>query len=344
MTSPTHQHRVNADAFTITRIVVSPMVAKSNATETISVKVVSADGSAPSTPVTVNWVADVGLHGKLAADSSLTNTAGIAEVTFTSDNEGFFPIKASIEGGNSYKVTAARYQNDEVKAPYVLNSLDGEIDEYDLKSDITVRIPPYPSSKVGDTVVFYWGEIHHTSIEITAANLATNISINITQTFPPACLIDGKYQLFYEHIDEANNPEVSKPMEVTVTGGKLPSTLPEPTFPEATTGLINNRKAESEGGTPVEIAYLKMAADDILHLVWEGYNDSNFNIPEAHYEVEYPVTAADVTAKKVTLVVPTDNITAIGEGTAQAYYELTPASGGDKETSAVAEVNVDTQG
>src|SRR5476649_2037531 len=294
MTISTQKNRVGADEFTISRATTSPMVAAINTPEVITAKVVAADGTAAPAGTDVTWTTTAGNEDALSATTSKTDALGIAKVTVTSAYEGIVPVKASV--GSSYKLAAARYQSGNVTAPYVFGSLDGDIDEYDLKNDIVVKVPKYNNEAIGDSIIFYWDNVHHTSIDITAKNLNSVISINITQTFPPACLIDGKYQLFYEHIDEANNPEVSKPMEVTVTGGKLPSTLPEPTFPEATTGLINNRKAESEGGTPVEIAYLKMAADDILHLVWEGYNDSNFNIPEANYEVEYPVTAADVTA------------------------------------------------
>ncbi|TPG65020.1 Ig-like domain-containing protein [Ewingella americana] len=341
MTISTQKNRVGADEFTISRATTSPMVAAINTPEVITAKVVAADGTAAPAGTDVTWTTTAGNEDALSATTSKTDALGIAKVTVTSAYEGIVPVKASV--GSSYKLAAARYQSGNVTAPYVLGSLDGDIDEYDLKNDIVVKVPKYNNEAIGDSIIFYWDNVHHTSIDITAKNLNSVISINITQTFPPACLIDGKYQLFYEHIDSNQNIAVSKPCAVTVTGGTLPASLPEPTFPEATTGTININKARSDGGTPIDMTYLKMTAGDILHVVWEGYSESNINLPDSNYEVDHVVTADEVTAKLASEVIPTANIMAIPTGSAQAYYKLTPVSGGDTATSVVAEVNVDTQ-
>lgn len=327
------------DDSSIKDISIVPMCAKSGESEVISVLVVDAQ-ALPKAGVTVNWSSEI--TGVLSDESSVTDDKGIAQVTVTSDISfiGAFLIEATVGAANV--VITARFSDPTIPPVFVPNGMDGELDQYDLKGGVQAIIDEYAHATVGDTLIFYWDAVHHYTKQIT--NIATDfpITIDVTNNFPPACLTNGTYSVFYEYIDSSRNVNISRSLNLTVSGGELPATLPEPTFTEGRDGWINYNEATRDGGTPIAIIYPNMAIGDSLHVTWRGYDESGIIIPASVFETDYTVLDTDLT-DGCSVVVPTDSIMPIVVGTAQADYLLTPVDGSDKQQSVYAAVQVDVQ-
>lgn len=325
--------------YTVNSVSADPIVAAPGTSVVVSAALVDATGAPAPAGETVTWSADD--MSILDVQTSDTDDSGIANVTVTSPASGVLAVTATV--GTSSVPAVVRYYDASLPQPFVPNGMDNELDQYDLAEDVQVIINEYANAALGDIVIFHWDEIHSYTVEITDLETDFPISLNVTANFPPACLADGDYELFYEHTDIAGNIDVSTPLDVSVSGGNLPGTLTEPSFPEGTDGWINLNEANSDGGTPVNMMWNGLAVGDSVHLVWQGYDQSGIAISASLYEVDHLVTSEDFAAGSCSEIVPTDYIMPIVKGTAQAYYQLTPVSGESDQLSVAATINVDVQ-
>lgn len=323
---------VNDGSYTIVNISVDPMVVLPGVNELISVMVVD-DASQPAPAgTTVTW--SCSFPGSLEGTTSVTDASGIAVMTVISDQSGISTVTATV--GSSSKDIVARFYDVNLAPPFVPNGMDGVLDKYDIANVVQLIVEQYPNANTGDFLTVYWDDIHHYTQEIT--DLATDfpLTLDVTHNFPPACLNNGSYCVFYEYVDKVGNANVSTPLNLTVTG----MTLPPPVFTEDSDGWIDAQEAISLGGTPLAIpAYLGISVGDVVTTYWQGLVDG-IPVASATDTQTYPVTSSDLQSG-FSVVIPTSKITPVGIGEGQAYYSVL-FSDGQSGISPTATINIDT--
>jgi hypothetical protein len=323
----------------IANLTITPMDALPGVDEMIAAQVVDADGAPVAADVDVTWSCTD--TNALSALTSKTNDKGIATVTANADYPGILPVTASVDGNTA--LASARFCSTSLKTAFVPNGMDGTLDTYDLKNDVQAVVDAYKNVAAGDLLTFYWDDVHHYTMTVTNPATDFPLTLDITNDFPAACLANGEYCVFYQYLDISGNLNISLPLNLQVSGGHLPATLPAPTFPEGKDGWINLNEANSNSGTPVNMSWAGMATGDTVHVTWKGFDESGIVIAASVYTTDYTVTSDDLTTGYCSLVVPTDNILAIVKGSAQADYLMTPRGGGAEQQSVYASINVDVQ-
>lgn len=320
---------------TIASVTAEPLNQKPGGQITLTASVLD-DTGAPASGVTVTWV---NLRDQSSTDS-VTDLSGLATLTVNSDTQAVIGYAAYVDDDTStVALGEACFYNSDIPHVFVPNGMDGELDKYDVAQGVQVVIDVFKEVWPRDKLTFWWDDIHSFSTEIHSIKDDFPITIDITNTFPPACLANGTYELFYQYIDQAGNHVASVPWFVTVTGGSMPPTLPAPEFPEGNDGWINAKEASD--GTYLQIAYPGIAANDRLSVTWQVYNEEHMQLTT----LNLPVTLAadDIIDGTYCLVnVPADAIPSVQRGSAQAWYVMTPANGDDVQSSAVGLIGVDT--
>lgn len=320
---------------TIASVACEPKSAKPG-TDVILTAVVLDDTGAPASGVTVTWVS----LSDQTSTTSVTDASGVATQSVHSDIATFIPYAAYVDDDTSTAtLTEARFYDADTPRVFVPNGMDGELDQYDVAAQVQVIIEPFDQARALDVLTFWWDDVHSFTMQIDDPTTDLPLSIDISNTFPPACLANGTYELFYQYIDTRENVRVSKPWTVTVTGGVLPPTLPAPAFPQAADdGWINKREADA--GIKVDINYTGMLANDQIALTWQLYDEKHIQINTL--QIPYTVVQADIDQGYVEITLTTDQVPPVQSGSAQAWYTVTPANHGDVQSSIVGEVGVDT--
>lgn len=290
----------------------------------------------PVSGATVSWL----FTGDESVSTSETDSSGIAILEVTSLAAGvlFYQVYLGSDASDAVYAEACFY-NEDLIPPFVPNGMDGELDQYDVEEGVSVIIEQYGTAGPGDIITFWWDNIHSYTTQIANPDTDLPLTIDITNDFPPACLADGDYQLFYQYRDEAKNNIVSLPVTVSVTAGSLAPSLAAPTFPDGDDdGWINVN--EASGGTPIQIAYEGMAPNDLLSVTWQLYDEDHMEVLTA--QLPYQVTSDDISQGYCQVLVPEGDIPAVQRGSAQSWYQMTPANGGNVQSSYVGEIGVDT--
>lgn len=226
-------------------------------------------------------------------------------------------------------------------APTVLNATaeDGyTIDQYDIKSGITLIIPQYADAENGDLIMAHWGDYKQQYAVTTTAELP--MEIDVYNDFPPAYHADGKYDVYYTVTDHYQNHTDSDHLTLTIATGEVVATLPAPVVPDAEPGYINYDAASD--GVSVVISYPGMATGDQITLIMKGYDDTS-NMENADVEYSYTVTAIDAATGSATVdMITLTDMQEIGENAyALFWYTVAPADGTAVETSETFKTIVD---
>lgn len=318
---------------TIAAITAEPLNTRPGDTIILTATVLD-DAGLPVSGVTVTWVE----QRTQVKTEATTDSSGQATQQVTSDTPAVIVYAAFIDDVSTAALTEACFYDANVPPVYVPNGMDGELDKYDIAQQVQVVIDAFSAIRLRDKVVFWWDNIHRYSTEIHSLTDDFPIVIDITDTFPPTCLADGTYELFYQYYDKEGNGGASVPWRVTVTGGGMTPTLPAPTFPEGADGWININEASD--GTQLNIAYNDLASNDQLSVTWQVADEQGIQITSIN--IPYIVTADNVAEGYCLVDIPAEAIPGVQRGSAQAWYVMTPANGDDVQSSAVGKVGVDT--
>ncbi|MBL5922476.1 Ig-like domain-containing protein [Lelliottia amnigena] len=326
---------------------VSPVDAVPGVTTTITLSATVVDiDNVPVSGATVTWhntLDEVGVN-----ETSDTDASGVAilDVKLTDLTAGLsvFPFIAYLDSDPSTGTTGTiRLASTDNPIPQINDGGDFKIDQYDIASGVTITIQAYPDATRGDLVNFYWDDIH--SLGKTIADPATDFPwvINAKTSLPPECLVNGQYSLYYQFRDSNGNFGVSMPRKETVNGSQPAPTLLAPDFPEAdgNGGWINSMLALN--GTPASVTWKNMQKGDLVNLTWVVYDQNGVQLL-LDDQFAGTVTDEQVTAGSMDITVPSTDIPqGIQNGSAKAWYTMTPANGSDLQSSAVANVGIDTK-
>ncbi|WP_312213388.1 hypothetical protein [Pseudescherichia sp.] len=320
---------------TIASVTAEPLSAAPGTEITLTAVVLDENG-APASGATVTWVS---LNDQTSTTSD-TDATGVATYFVQSDTYAFMPYAVYVDDDTSTAtLTEARFYDANTPRVFVPNGMDGELDQYDVAEEVQVIIEPFEEVRAQDVLTFWWDDIHSFTKQVTDPATDFPLAINISNTFPPACLANGTYELFYQYIDTRKNVLVSPPWTVSVTGGVLPPTLPAPTFPQAADdGWINKREADA--GIQIDINYTGMLVNDELAVTWQLYDEKHIQIDTL--QIPHTVVQDDIDRGYIELILTTDQVPPVQSGSAQAWYTVTPANHGDVQSSIVGEVGVDT--
>jgi len=246
----------------------------------------------------------------------------------------------------SSKITQAQVNIAEttLPAPVFPEGNDGWIDASEANSSlgISLAIPAYPGISVNDIVTSYWDGLVKGTPVLTAFNIDTHIVVaaDVASGFitriPSTAITPigiGEGQAYYRVSFYDGSRGVSAPALVNVDTlhNQL---LPAPTFPEASNGGIT--LSEAADGTPMQISYPGMAAGDGISVYWQGYkSDATTLVSGSGFSEIHTVTAQDVQAQKVTLTIPSANITLIGNGSAIGQYQVAFLAGGMANSASI---------
>lgn len=321
---------------TIASVTAEPLSAKPGTDVTLTAVVLDANG-APASGVTVTWVTLLDQK----STTSVTDATGVATLSVESDIAAFIPYAVYVDDDSSTAtLTEARFYNTNTPRVFVPNGMDGELDQYDVAAQVQVIIEPFDDARTGDILTFWWDDIHSFTKQVTDPSTDFPLTIDISNSFPPACLANGTYELFYQYIDPRDNVRVSMPWSVSVTGGVLPPTLAAPEFPQAADdGWINKREADE--GIEIDVSYTGMAINDQIDLTWQLYDEKHIQIDTLILPTQ-TVVQGDLDQGYVKFTLTTDQVPPVQSGSAQAWYTMTPANHGDVQSSIVGEVGVDT--
>lgn len=314
-----------------------PAVAAPGDTITLSAYVTD-ESNEPVSGVTVTWL---NMKDDTDTSTSDTDSSGIATLDVERDTTGvqFYQVYLGSDTADAVEAEACFYGDSLDNTLVVPNGMDGVLDEYDVGEGVQAIIGRYDSAFTGDYITFWWDNIHSYSLLISDPDTDFPITIDISNNFPPACLADGDYQVFYQYRDESQNNYVSAPLAISVAAGALAPTLAAPTFEDGEDGWINID--EASGGTNLQIAYEGMAAGDILDTTWQLYDEDHMEVLTAKLD-SYTVLSTDLETGYCLVLVPEDDIPAVQRGSAQAWYQMTPVNGGSIQSSEVGEIGVDT--
>lgn len=99
-----------------------------------------------------------------------------------------------------------------IPAPIVSNTSDGTLDYFEIQNGVQLEIPVNIDTERGDRYIIHWGDVFQFE-HIIETPEEMPLVFDVANNFPPSCLDDGAYVVFYEHIDVAGNevasPEVS---------------------------------------------------------------------------------------------------------------------------------------
>lgn len=321
---------------TIASVTAEPLSAAPGNEVTLTAVVLD-DTGAPASGVTVTWVNLTDQSTKTSA----TDSTGEATLAVESDIATYIPYAVYVDDDSSTAMLAeARFYDTNTPPVFLPNGMDGELDQYDVAAKVEVIIEQFKDARAGDVLTFWWDDIHSFTKQIFDPATDLPLTIDISTTFPPACLANGSYELFYQYIDNRQNVRVSPPWTVSVTGGVLPPTLSAPEFPQAADdGWINKREADA--GIQIHVNYTDMAVNDQIDLTWQLYDEKHIQIDTLIIPT-YAVVQDDLDQGYVEFILTTDQVPYVQSGSAQAWYTVTPANHGDIQSSIVGEVGVDT--
>jgi len=319
---------------TISSITAEPLNAKPGESVTLTAIVLDATG-APASGVTVTWVL---LKDQTSTDT-VTDDSGLATLTVVSDQAAVIAYAVYVDDDTStVTLGEARFYDSTLQPIFLPNGMDGELDKYDISNPVEVIIEKFTNARADDIITFWWDDIHSFTTQVLDPDTDFPITIDITNTFPPACLSNGTYQLFYQYFDPHGNYAVSVPWTVDVTGGELPPTLPAPEFPQGDDGWINKREADE--GTQINVAYDGIAENDQITLTWQVSDEKHVQMNNV--VISHPVSADEYAQGFAQIVLSADDVPAVQNGSAEAWYVVTPANHGDVQSSIVGEIGVDT--
>lgn len=321
-------------ASSVAAVVVEPMVAAPNDSVSITVTILD-DTGALANGATISLT---NLDDTSDTYDGETDENGVASFNIIPlADPGVINYEILDEEGAPIGLALARFYDASVHAPTITNAMtDHTLDKYDILAGVQLTIPAYTNETVGDWVTYYWGNIHHGSIQITKLS-DLPVTFNVETAFPPACLANGDYSIFYQYIDSHGNTNISKPWEVTVTGGNLPATLEAPKLPEASNGFINKKMAAD--GTDAVIIYDTMAVGDEIELTWQVYEESGIIINTVKYP--YTLTKGDIDNHQAVIHIEAADIPAVQNGSAGLWYTSKPVSG-EMQSSVTLTIEVDT--
>ncbi|MCP2006252.1 UNVERIFIED_ORG: hypothetical protein J2Y78_004906 [Buttiauxella agrestis ATCC 33320] len=320
---------------TVLSVTSEPMAAAPGEDIIFAVTIIDADSN-PAGGVSVSLlnVEDNSTVGPVITDA--TGVAIFDAVTRATPGVVFYQVY--IESTATESIGQARFYDSSIKFPTVTNAMDDHaLDEYEIAAGVQMIVPVYHNVNVGDYLTYYWGSEFHASHSIEELS-DLPLTLDVNNQFPPSCLVDGDYEVFYQYLDEAGNANVSKPWAVTVSGGNQPATLTPPSVPEADDGWINI--SDAADGTNIGISYKSMQANDAITLTWQVYDEGKVIIESVQYN--YSVLASDVTNGFCTIPVLATDIPVVQRGSADVWYTMQPANGDSIQTSEVAHIGIDT--
>lgn len=321
---------------TISSVTAEPLSAAPGDEVTLTAVVLD-DTGAPAAGVTVTWVT----LSDQKSTTSVTDDSGVATLSVESDSPELITYAVYVDDDSSTAMLAeARFYDENTPRVFVPNGMDGELDQYDVAEKVQVIIEPFDEARAEDVLTFWWDDIHSYTMQVVDPATDFPLTIDVSNTFPPACLANGTYELFYQYIDTRKNVLVSPPWTVSVTGGVLPPTLAAPEFPQAADdGWINKREADE--GIQIHVNYTGMAVNDQIDLTWQLYDEKHIQI-DTLIIPSYTVVQDDLDQGYVEIILTPDQVPPVQSGSAQAWYTMTPANHGDVQSSIVGEVGVDT--
>lgn len=171
----------------------------------------------PVPGVYVTWVNMYTQHMTvLATDVNGVAALSLDVATFEA-NIYLYPYFAYLDPDMSTgKEVNVRIATPGIVMPQVTDGNDFTLDEYDIRAGVTVTIPAYEHASAGDTVTFYWDNIHDLSHVVTHPLTDLPWTINVKRELPPECLANGEYTLFYQYQDAHGNYAVSIPRKENV--------------------------------------------------------------------------------------------------------------------------------
>lgn len=320
---------------TVLSVKSEPMAAAPGEDIIFSVTLINAD-STPAGGVSVSLVKT---EDGTTIGPVITDASGVAMFdAVTRANPGVDFYQVYIETTATESIGQARFYDSNIKYPTVTNAMDDHaLNEYEIATGVQMIVPAYHNVAVGDYLTYYWDDEFHASHSIEAIT-DLPLTLDVNTQFPPSCLVDGNYEVFYQYLDEAGNANVSAPWTLTVSGGNQPATLTPPSAPEADDGWININDAAN--GTDIVLSYNNMQANDAITLTWQVYDEGKVVITSVQYD--YSVLAADVTNGFCTITILATDIPSVQRGSADIWYTMQPANGEALQTSEVEHIGVDT--
>jgi hypothetical protein len=221
----------------------------------------------------------------------------------------------------------------ELAAPEVPDALppDNLLPKDILLSGLPVTIPGWERPLAGDQLFIYWDEA---IVELTQINdPTTELPYKFTIS-PDKLLGDGIFPLYYKVMAASGSESDSATVMI-----KIDRTPPnQNNVPQA---LVFDAEVMSEGLT---VEYLEANNDQVPAYVPE-YTDMQAGETVHAFWDEIPLepitlTEADVTAKKVPVIISGDIVREAGQGTILADYYLTSRAGFDGLPSLASTINV----
>jgi len=246
----------------------------------------------------------------------------------------------------SSKIAQAQVNMTEVTlpAPVFPEGNDGWIDasEATSSSGISLAIPAYPGMGVNDIVTIYWqGKVKGTLVPkafnidthiVVAADLISGFTTSIPGTaITPIGIGEGQAYYRVSFIDRSQGVSAAALINVDTLHTQL---LPAPSFPEA--GNDGITFSEAADGTTMQVSYPGMAEGDGISVNWQGYQSDGITlISGSGFSDIHTVTAQEVQVQKVTITIPSSNITVIGNGYATGQYQATFLAGGMANSTSI---------
>ena len=214
---------------------------------------------------------------------------------------------------------------------------DGYINEVELLSSggVDVMVNRYSDAAVGDYLCLFWDGEAISTLWLTEENIDTAFPWQVT--VPEDLVPDGSHSVWYTSTDTYQNIAASG-MATAIVDRSHTGSLPPPVFIDAVDGVITYSSVMLNSGTYVEVPGNALAVGDTVTLYWVGFDETGVTVPASVTSVTHTVTSADLQGFNV-LIAPS-YIMPIGEGSAQAWYSVTSASG-SVQNSDSAVVNID---
>lgn len=201
---------------------------------------------------------------------------------------------------------------------------DGYINEVELLSSggVAVMVNRYSNAAVGDYLSLFWDGEAVSTLWLTENNIDTAFPWQVI--VPEELVPDGSHSVWYTSTDTYQNIAASSTTTAIVDRSHTGS-LPPPVFIDAVAGVITYSSVMLNSGTHVEVPGDALAVGDTVTLYWVGFDESGVTVPASVTSVTHTVTSADL--QRFDVLIAPSYITPIGEGSAQAWYSVTNASG-----------------
>lgn len=101
-------------------------------------------------------------------------------------------------------------------APFITNAEDGVLNYFEVKNGVQMEVPNYGDVSEGDMVTVFWGNVFKLE-RIVLDPEEIPFYYDVSNDFPPACLYDGEYMVYYTVEDKVGNITTSDAVTIKVS-------------------------------------------------------------------------------------------------------------------------------